>query len=253
MSDTKTIDLLITRQDTPDSKSYVQEFSIPYQPNMNITSCLMVIRENPVTKDGKRVNPVVWKDACLEEVCGSCSMLINGTPRQACSTLVDKIQQPIHLAPLSSFPTVRDLYVDRTVMFDALKKVHAWTDIDGPFDLGRGPRMAENTRKWAYKLSECMTCGCCYEACPNCGPNFPFIGPAAISQVRLHNTTMLGRLNKDVRLSALMGYGGITNCGNAQNCVEVCPKEIPLTTSIAAMNRATTAASFRHAFGSDYL
>jgi succinate dehydrogenase / fumarate reductase iron-sulfur subunit len=30
-----------------------------------------------------------------------------------------------------------------------------------------------------------------------------------------------------------MGDGGIQECGYAQNCVEVCPKEIPLTQSIS--------------------
>jgi succinate dehydrogenase / fumarate reductase iron-sulfur subunit len=30
-----------------------------------------------------------------------------------------------------------------------------------------------------------------------------------------------------------MGDGGIQECGYAQNCVEICPKSIPLTTSIA--------------------
>ena len=30
-----------------------------------------------------------------------------------------------------------------------------------------------------------------------------------------------------------MGDGGIQECGYSQNCVEVCPKDIPLTTSIA--------------------
>ena len=46
----------------------------------------------------------------------------------------------------------------------------------------------------------------------------------------------------DERLKALMGPGGITDCGNAQNCVKACPKDIPLTTSIAAINRDTTVA-----------
>ena len=30
-----------------------------------------------------------------------------------------------------------------------------------------------------------------------------------------------------------MGDGGIQECGYAQNCVEACPKDIPLTTAIA--------------------
>ena len=39
---------------------------------------------------------------------------------------------------------------------------------------------------------------------------------------------------------ALEEAGGITDCGNAQNCVKVCPKHIPLTESISAMGRAVT-------------
>jgi succinate dehydrogenase / fumarate reductase iron-sulfur subunit len=41
-------------------------------------------------------------------------------------------------------------------------------------------------------------------------------------------------------MEALTGTGGIQACGNAQNCVAVCPKEIPLTTSIARAGRAAT-------------
>jgi succinate dehydrogenase / fumarate reductase iron-sulfur subunit len=37
-----------------------------------------------------------------------------------------------------------------------------------------------------------------------------------------------------------MGAGGVEGCGKAQNCVEVCPKEIPLVDSIASVGRATT-------------
>jgi succinate dehydrogenase / fumarate reductase iron-sulfur subunit len=37
-----------------------------------------------------------------------------------------------------------------------------------------------------------------------------------------------------------MDEGGIQACGNAQNCVAVCPKNIPLTKSIAQAGRATT-------------
>ena len=37
------------------------------------------------------------------------------------------------------------------------------------------------------------------------------------------------------RLDAVMGEGGVEGCGKAQNCVEVCPKEIPLVDSIASV------------------
>lgn len=247
MSD-KFVHLIITRQDSPDSTPYREEFRIPYRPNMNVISCLMEIQRSPVNAEGQKTKPVNWEANCLEEVCGACSMVINGKPRQACSALIDKLQQPIRLEPMSTFPVQRDLSVDRSRMFDALKRVKAWVPIDGTHDLGPGPRMPEVDRQWAYELSKCMTCGVCLEACPNVNEKSPFIGPFAISQVRLFNEHPTGKMNKHERLEALMEDGGIADCGNSQNCVQSCPKGIPLTTSIAHMNKETTKHAIKQFF-----
>lgn len=247
----KSIQLIITRQDGPDTPPYKQTFEVPYRPNMNVISALMAIRRNPVTVQGEKTSPPQWEMNCLEEVCGACSMVINGRPRQACTALIDKLEKPVRLEPMSTFPIVRDLMVDRSRMFDALKQVKAWIPIDGTYDLGAGPRMAENKREWAYELSKCMTCGVCLEACPNVNSKSDFMGPAPLSQVRLFNAHPTGAMNKAERLRAIMGPGGIAGCGNSQNCVQVCPKGIPLTTSIAVLNRATAGQSFRDFFGSD--
>jgi succinate dehydrogenase / fumarate reductase iron-sulfur subunit len=48
-------------------------------------------------------------------------------------------------------------------------------------------------------------------------------------------------MHKAERLEALMEPGGMEGCGNAQNCVQVCPKEIPLTDAIADLGREATA------------
>ena len=80
-----------------------------------------------------------------------------------------------------------------------------------------------------------MTCGCCLEACPQYGPTHEFIGPVALNQVRLFNLHPSGAMHKNERLEAVMGEGGVDDCGKAQNCVEVCPKEIPLVDSIAVV------------------
>lgn len=239
MAEAKEIRLKIRRQDGPDKPSRWEEFILPYHPKMNVISCLMEIQKNPVTADGKKTTAVVWECNCLEEVCGACTMNINGQGRQACSALIDHLQQPIVLEPLTKFPLIRDLMVDRQIMFDNLKKVKAWIPIDGTYDLGPGPRMAEVRRQWAYELSKCMTCGCCMEACPQVNSRSKFMGPAAISQVRLFNAHPTGEMNKHERLAALLDDGGITDCGNAQNCVRACPKNILLTTSIADLNRET--------------
>lgn len=251
MSENKKVTFIITRQDNPESQPYEEKFVLDYRPNMNVISALMEIRRNPVNAEGQKTTPIAWDMNCLEEVCGACSMVINGQPRQSCTALIDKLEQPIRLAPMNTFPVVRDLVIDRSRMFDSLKKIKAWIPIDGTYDLGPGPRMPERRRQWAYELSKCMTCGVCLEACPNVNSKTDFIGPAFLSLVRLYNAHPTGAMNKDERLEALMDEGGISQCGNSQNCVEVCPKGIPLTTSIAAMNRATNIQMFKNFFGSE--
>ncbi len=225
--------LRIKRQDTPTAKARWEEFELPWKQGMNITSSLMDIAANPVTRDGKKTTPITYDSNCLEEVCGSCAMLINGRARMACSALVDQLEQPIKLEPFSKFPVVRDLAVDRSVLFENLKRVKAWVPVDGTYDLGSGPRMSMDDQEAAYPLSRCISCCCCMEACPQFTEDTGFVGAATISQVRLFNTHPTGAVLKRERLAALMGDGGIHECGYAQNCVEVCPKDIPLTRSIS--------------------
>ena len=249
MSDAKTIRVRVKRQDAPNSPSYWEEFEIPYVPKMNVLACLMAHARNPVDSGGKKSSPVCYDSACLEEVCGSCAMRINGVSRMGCTALVDSLEQPIVIEPLAKFPVVRDLAVDRSRMFDALKRVEAWIPIDGTHDLGPGPRMAEAEREVAYHLSQCITCGNCLDVCPQVNDRSDFIGAAAISQVALFNSHPTGKMNAAERLEAVMGEGGINDCGNAQNCVRACPKSIPLTTSIAAIYRATTMQALKNIFG----
>src|ERR671922_2634685 len=131
----------IKRQQDPQSRPYWEEFSLPWKKQMNVISSLMEIAAHPVTRQGKTTTPIAYDSNCLEEVCGSCAMLINGKARMACSALVDKLEQPIRLEPFSKFPVVRDLTVDRSVLFENLKAVKAWVPVDGTYDLGAGPRM----------------------------------------------------------------------------------------------------------------
>src|SRR6202162_2629898 len=269
MAENKTVIIKIKRQNNPTSKSYWEEFEVPRHSGMNVISSLMEIAANPVTRDGKATTPITYDSNCLEEVCGSCAMLINGRTRMACSALIDKLEQPIRLEPFTKFPVVRDLAVDRSVLFENLKAAKAWVPIDGTYDLGPGPRVSPEEQEQAYPISRCISCCCCMEACPQFNEDTGFVGAATIAQVRLFNTHPTGKelqrerlhppagdagtpesaatiaqvrlfnthpTGKELqreRLAALMGDGGIQECGYAQNCVEVCPKDIPLTRSIS--------------------
>jgi succinate dehydrogenase / fumarate reductase, iron-sulfur subunit len=246
------VSIRIRRQDSPGKPSRWQEFSVPHRPNLNIISCLQWIAAHPQTTDGVQTTPPVWDSGCLEEVCGACTMLINGRARQACSALVDRLGEagePITLEPLSKFPLVRDLVVDRQRLFNDLQRVKAWVPIDGTYDLGEGPKISRDLNRERYPLSRCISCGCCLEACPQYTAVNKFVGAAIISQARLFNDHPTGAALKGERLEALMNEGGVADCAKAGNCVEVCPKEIPLLESIAAVQRQATVYTIKKFFG----
>jgi succinate dehydrogenase / fumarate reductase iron-sulfur subunit len=75
------------------------------------------------------------------------------------------------------------------------------------------------------------------EVCPQFNEDTGFVGAATIAQVKLFNNHPTGKVLKEERLRALAGDGGIQECGFAQNCVEVCPKRIPLTNAISDVSR----------------
>lgn len=271
-----TFEVRVLRQDAPGQPSYWERHKVEYEHDMNVISVLQRIAAQGRTSDGRSVTPVAWDCNCLEEVCGACTMVINGRVRQACSALVDKLlaDNPgeIELQPMSKFPVVRDLMVDRQRLFRALTKVKAWIPIDGYYDMGPGPRQSPADQESSYPLSQCMSCGCCLEACPqyvktdveraegesegafedrkNREFDRSFVGAHAISQAVLFNSHPTGKAQAGERLDALSAPGGIQVCGNAQNCVAVCPKQIPLTTSIAKAGRAVTLHSIGKWFSS---
>jgi len=244
----KTVVLKIKRQESPKAQPLWEEFELAWKPGMNVISAMMDIAANPVTRDGKATTPITYDSNCLEEVCGSCAMLINGRARMACSALIDKLEQPIKLEPFSKFPVIRDLAVDRSVLFENLKAVKAWVPVDGTYDLGSGPRMSPAEQEERYPISRCISCCCCMEACPQFNEQTGFVGAATIAQVKLFNEHPTGAALKHERLRALMGDGGIQECGYAQNCVEVCPKDIPLTNAIADTGREVVKQAFKDFF-----
>ncbi len=270
----ETFEVRILRQSGPGEPSYWERHRVRREPEMNVISVLQRIAAQATSIDGQPVAPVAWDCNCLEEICGACTMVINGRVRQACSALVDQLLEEspgeIRLEPMSKFPVVRDLIVDRSRVFRALQRVQAWITVDGYYDLGPGPRISPHQQEQNYPLSKCMSCGCCLEACPQYSKieltreadeseeafaererhafDTGFIGAHAISQAMLFNGHPVGAHDADRRLDALMAPGGLHHCGNSQNCVAVCPKEIPLTTSIGRAGRAVTVHAIKRWF-----
>ena len=180
--------------------------------------------------------------------CVACMMVMIGKARQACCALIGALEQPIRLQPARTFPVIRDLHIARSVMFESLKRVQAWIEVDGSWEVRNAPIQNPYTAATAYEISHCMTCGCCLEACPNVGPQSDFIGASPSVQAYLFNLHPLGKFDKPKRLEALMAMGGITSCGNSQNCVEVCPNIIKLTTYLSQLNRYVNKQALKNIF-----
>lgn len=271
---TRAIEVRVLRQDAPNESSYWERHRVPYERDMNVISVLQKIAAQAQSVDGRHVAPVAWDCNCLEEVCGSCAMVINGRVRMACTALVDRLlednPEEIELRPLSKFPVLRDLLVDRGRIFEGLKRIKGWIPVDGYYHAGPGPRQSPEQQQTIYPITECISCTCCMEACPqfskielerrdgesdeafearkHAAYKRGFLGPAVIAQAMRFNYDPTGKMNAGERLEALMDEGGIQMCGNAQNCVAVCPKEIPLTREIARAGRATTVYAIKKIF-----
>jgi succinate dehydrogenase / fumarate reductase iron-sulfur subunit len=247
------VHLRVLRQDDPElpgSRRW-EEFAVPLRPRMTVADALLHLQQHPVTTQGTEVAPIAWEVSCMQESCGACALLINGKPGIACGVFVDTISptgKPISLAPLSGFPLVRDLVVDRSRMAADLVRVRAWTQLDGLHDQGPGPRESPEEQRERQALGRCISCGICLEACPQIHEGSAFVGPAAIHQVRLLKMHPTGAMQAGERLERLMGEGGVADCGKAQNCVEVCPQRLPLVTSLAVLSRDTSLRLIRRWF-----
>jgi len=249
----ETFEVRIQRQQGPGSHPHWQTFELAHEPGMSVVTVLRRIAAYPVTADHHETTPVAFEVCCLQEVCGACTMLINGEVRQACAALVasllEESPEGIELSPMTKFPILRDLVVDRSSMSEAFSHVKAWVHVDGYHDLDPETRVTPKRQQELFAFSSCMTCGCCIEACPQVTNRSPYIGPAAISQTVRFNRHPAGASQVDDRLDILADVGGIADCGNSQNCVKVCPKNIPLTTAIAQAGRDTTLHKMRQWFG----
>ncbi|MFI5288161.1 MAG: 2Fe-2S iron-sulfur cluster-binding protein [Polyangia bacterium] len=225
------VQLKIKRQEHPDAFPRWDELEVTGPAGLTVLGALSALGPAPITRDGRTVTRPAWsKEAtCADESCGACTMLVNGRVAQACSLRADEEVQPIELRPLTKFPLVCDLIVDRARLAADLARVGALPAVDESL------------------AARCLACAACLEACPSYGPQARFVGAAVAHHARL--AVGARPASAPAILDALDGPGGVSDCGHAQNCVAVCPAELPLTTSLAELMRDTTRRFFASLLG----
>ena len=124
------------------------------------------------------------------------------------------------MEPLSKFPLVKDLVVDRTAIFEMLRDMKVWTQEKQQSDYGQNYDLQ-------YKTGQCLQCGCCLEVCPNFLAGGTFGGAAAMAEAYKaieqneqdeHRTEMIAAYRTHF----------FSGCGQALSCQKVCPMQLPL-------------------------
>ena len=218
----------IKRQRSHDSAPYWQSFAYDGPMHVAVSAVLDAINytDDLFDIEGNPAARIRWECGCMQSVCGGCAMVINGVPALACNTFADAVKgAELVLEPLSKFPVVADLIVDRGVIYENLNQAKAYLE-----------SLAANSKEYAhqYSVGKCLKCGLCLEACPNYHPGAAFFGAVFANESYLIASQSAEKPTALVEAyKAHFGAG----CSKALSCQSVCPVGIETISSILKMNR----------------
>ncbi len=229
MTDVQKKKFVVTRFDPDkDQVPKTQEYTIPVRPDWKVLDGLNYIKDEV---DGSLSHR--W--SCRMAVCGSCGMMVNGEPKLTCSTALSDYGDEVHVAPLANFPVVRDLVVELEGFMEKFKDVKPWIIRAKEMAVEEGPYRQTPDELHAFKqFSMCINCMLCYSACPVVANEPEFLGPAAIALGHRYNLDSRDE-GAHARNEIFRGEGTVFSCSYANECSEVCPKNVD---PAAAVNQA---------------
>ena len=212
-----TIEISVKRQKNKDEKPYIQKFLYTGDGNLTVADWLTEINQTETKTDR-----IAWECGCLEKKCGACAMLVNGYPALACSIFLKKSAKhgKIILEPFHKFPLIKDLIVDRSIIFDTIKHMKIWMNEKNSSDYSWNYELQ-------YKAGQCLQCGCCLEICPNFLSGKKFAGASAMVEAyRAIEQNNSGSHRNDMKKEYQKRF--FTYCGQSFSCKSVCPQNLPL-------------------------
>ena len=216
-----TVTLAVTRyRPEQEAEPTLQTYEVPFRKEWVVLDALNYIKDRV---DGS----LSFRWSCRMGVCGSCGMMVNGSPKLTCAAfLADHLPGPIRVEPLQFFPIIRDLVVDISDFMRKLSKVKPWIIRQQEKPLEAGEYLQTPEQLDVYKqFSMCINCLLCYSACPIYGLEPSFIGPAAIALARRYDMDSRDEAARE-RLAILSEDDGIWQCTFVGECTKVCPKNV---------------------------
>lgn len=226
----------ILRQLAPDALAYWESFEVNAPGDMSIAALLDHIsyHDNAIDENGNPMTCIGWECSCLQGVCGSCAMVVNGHPVLACETFIRDLEgDTIEIRPLKKFPVVHDLIVDRAVIQDNLKRANVCIGSYESNDKGSRAKR-ERSMRHQYEIAKCLKCGLCLEVCPNYTNGDNFFGALFANDCYL---VAMRNKSKTSQIKEIYGEHFGRDCSKALSCMDVCPAGISTIASIARLNR----------------
>ena len=204
-----------------ESEPTFQTYDVPYNKDWVILDALNYIKDR---LDGS----LTFRWSCRMGVCGSCGMMVNGTPKLTCAVpLSDYVSSgQIRIEPLQFFPVVRDLVIDMSSFLGKLSSVKPWIIRDDEKPPSEGEYLQTPAELDVYKqFSMCINCMLCYSACPVVGLEPEFTGPAVIALAQRYNLDSRDQGAAE-RMAVLNEHEGMWGCTFVGECTKVCPKNV---------------------------
>jgi len=190
-----------TRDDQPTIKKY----SVPRLEQGTVLEALQYIYE-------ELDSTLLFSYGCRYQLCGKCTIKINGKPGLACDTI---LEDGMLLEPLDNFPVIRDLAVDRSGLLTPSKELKISRSLSGEVEVvHQSPKF--------FDFVNCTECLSCLSVCPVFAIKEEGYGP--LFRVQLAEMFYDDRDSKD-RYDALTTFYACTTC---DRCSTVCPQQISL-------------------------
>lgn len=232
--------LHIWRQQNNDSQGAFERYEINVTEDTSFLEMLDALNEQLI-EQGKEA--VAFDFDCREGICGSCNLVINGTPhgkqestttcQQYMRDYVDDKELWIEPWRATAFPIVKDLIVDRTA-FEKIIQAGGYIEVrTGSAGEANAKLIEKTVADASFDAATCIGCGACVAICPNASATL-FVA-AKVSHL---STLPQGEIDKKRahKLLTAMEEQGFGACSNYRECERVCPKGISVS-NITTMNK----------------
>jgi succinate dehydrogenase / fumarate reductase iron-sulfur subunit len=232
--------LHIWRQASSEAEGFFEEHEIEADEGSSFLEMLDALNEKLIEQDREAI---AFDFDCREGICGSCNLVINGTPhgKQTATTTCQQYMRDYSNEPelwiepwrATAFPIIKDLIVDRSA-FDKVIQAGGYIEVrTGAASEANNVRIEKPVADAAFDAATCIGCGACVAVCPNASATL-FVAAKVSHLSSLPQGEIDGaRAEKMLTEMEQQGFG---SCSNYRECERVCPKEISVS-NITKMNK----------------